>query len=75
MATETNVYTGDAFDQLKAQGAVRTEVVLIQHDPENDLFNCSLVARGYDASDNPLPEDKLLCPSPCKIGQAFNTGA
>lgn len=75
MATETNVDAEKLFHELIEAGAVKTEVVLIQHDKENDLFNCSLVARGYDANNNKVSEDKLLCPPPCKIGQAFNSNA
>ncbi len=74
MAKETKVPTNNAFTELIAAGAVRTEVVLIQHDPQNDLFNCSLVARGYDASGAQVSVDKPICPAPCKIGAAFNTG-
>ena len=72
MATETNLDTTDAMAELAAAGAIRSEVVLVQHDATSDLFNCSLVARGYDASNN-LIKVVVVCPTPCKIGQAFNT--
>lgn len=69
MPTETNVDTKSAFDQLKAQGAVSTEVVLIQNSDTNP-YDCTLVARGVLA--NGEKRDIVMCPSPCKIGQAFN---
>ena len=74
MAKETSLNTQNAFAQLVAQGAVKTEVVLIQHNPQSDIFDCSLVARGYDANGTQL-QDKVLCPSPCKISQALNPNA
>ena len=70
MPTETNVDTKSAFDQLKAQGAVSTEVVLIQNSDTNP-YDCTLLARGKLANGAYL-KDIVMCPSPCKIGQAFN---
>ncbi len=75
MAKETSVNATNAIAQLVALGAAKTEIVLVQHDPNNNIFDCSLIARGYDASGNQLGQDKLLCPSPCKISQALNPNA
>ncbi len=58
------------ISKLADEKATDLKLFLIQHTPEKDQFNTSLVIKGMLPSGQPTQE--IVCPSPCRIGKTFS---